>query len=88
VGIQLRNLSKLLAQQEVQLSFTPALTEWLGELGWDPQFGARPLKRVIQRKVVNALSKHILAGTLDKSQPIVADKSPQGEVIFTNAVAV
>ncbi|MBX3103118.1 MAG: ATP-dependent chaperone ClpB [Bacteroidetes bacterium] len=84
VDIQLQGLSRMLAQQDVQLTFSPQVVEWLGELGWDPQFGARPLKRVIQRKVVNELSKRILAGTLDKSLPIRVDRTDTGELVFSN----
>ncbi|MFO0398255.1 MAG: AAA family ATPase, partial [Sphingobacteriia bacterium] len=84
VQIQLAGLRHMLAQQEVSIQFSPALAEWLGELGYDPQFGARPLKRVIQRKVVNELSKMILAGTIDRAKPIWVDITQQHEVTFAN----
>ncbi|HRN93802.1 MAG TPA: ATP-dependent chaperone ClpB [Chitinophagales bacterium] len=66
VELQLGNLHNLLAQREIDLEFTKEALDYLGEEGYDPQYGARPLKRVIQKDVVNALSKKILAGEIDK----------------------
>jgi ATP-dependent Clp protease ATP-binding subunit ClpB len=88
VALQLEHLARLLADQGVQLSWTPALVERLGELGYDPQFGARPLKRVLQRKLVNELSKQLLAGTVQKDAHILADVDAQYQIVFRNAEVV
>jgi len=53
----------------------------IAEAGFDPEFGARPVKRVIQRNVLNQLSKELLAGTVDKTQPIVVDATPWKDLI-------
>lgn len=84
VEIQLNGLKKLLLQQDIRIGFSTELAAWLGELGYDPQFGARPLKRIIQRKVVNELSKMILAGTIDSKKPIWVSLMPDHEVRFEN----
>jgi ATP-dependent Clp protease ATP-binding subunit ClpA len=63
----LENLKKLVAQSGIQLQFSDYLLDYLAENGFDPQFGARPLKRLIQKEIVNALSKKILAGAIDKT---------------------
>ena len=73
VKIQLNNIIKNIAEQGIKLSITDEAVEWLAELGYDPQFGARPVKRVIQKQVLNELSKQILAGTVNKDEDIVLD---------------
>ncbi|MDX2063560.1 MAG: ATP-dependent chaperone ClpB [Bacteroidia bacterium] len=73
VELQTRQLTALLAQQGLKLHFTDAALDWLGQLGYDPQFGARPLKRVLQRKVVNELSKQLLGGLLEGAEAIEVD---------------
>jgi ATP-dependent Clp protease ATP-binding subunit ClpB len=67
----------------IRLSFTDDAVEWLAQLGYDPTFGARPLKRVLQKKVMNELSKMILAGKVDKAKEIVIDQF-EGEIVFRN----
>ena len=62
---------------------TDEVMDWLGELGYDPQFGARPLKRVMQREVLNELSKQIIAGTVNKEKPILL-KLDKHQLIFEN----
>ena len=62
VEIQFNNIAKILADQGVKMSATPEAIEWLAQLGYDPQFGARPVKRVMQKQVLNELSKQILSG--------------------------
>ncbi|MGK0436866.1 MAG: ATP-dependent Clp protease ATP-binding subunit ClpB [Flavobacteriales bacterium] len=79
--IQLELLAKRLLKNGLQISATSEAIEWLAQLGYDPQFGARPIKRVIQKKVMNELSKEILAGTIDSEQPIVID-SFENEIVF------
>jgi ATP-dependent Clp protease ATP-binding subunit ClpB len=83
IGIQLNNLKKLLMQSGITLDFTPYMLDYLAENGYDPQFGARPLKRLIQKLVVNELSKQILSGSIDKSKPVVVDVF-DGLVVFRN----
>lgn len=83
VTIQLEALIAMLAEREIHLSYTDALADWLAEEGFDPQFGARPLKRVIQKELVNALSKKILAGEVGATSGILMDVR-NGEVVFTN----
>ena len=73
VKIQLNNLKKLVAESGIQLQFSDYALEYLAEQGFDPQFGARPLKRLIQKEIVNQLSKRILAGDIDKSHPVLVD---------------
>lgn len=79
--IQLELLGKRLLKNGLHISATPEAIEWLAQLGYDPQFGARPIKRVIQKKVMNELSKEILAGTIDSEQPIVIDCF-ENEIVF------
>ncbi len=73
VKIQFDHISKQLAEQQVRLSATDEAIEWLAQLGYDPQFGARPVKRVMQKQVLNELSKQILSGRISKDQEIVLD---------------
>jgi ATP-dependent Clp protease ATP-binding subunit ClpB len=84
VNIQLSNLKKSLTDRGFEIEFSPAATDWLAQLGYDPQFGARPLKRVVQRKVVDELAKLILSGSVSKEHPIVVDLDDQNQVIFRN----
>lgn len=83
IRIQLNNLQKLVAESGIQLRFSDYALDFLAENGFDPQFGARPLKRLIQKEIVNALSKKILAGTIDKSLPVVVDVF-DNTVVFRN----
>jgi len=86
VNIQLNNLKKLVAQSGIQLEFSDYALDFLAEQGFDPQFGARPLKRLIQKEIVNQLSRRILAGEIDKSQPVLVDVF-DNMVVFRNEVA-
>ena len=83
VGLQVKSVSKMLATNGITLSVTPAALSLLADEGYDPEFGARPVKRVIHRLVLNRLSKDILAQTVDKSRPIIID-AVDGELKFTN----
>lgn len=83
VKIQLDGLKKMVAESGIQLEFSEYLLEFLSEQGYDPQMGARPLKRLIQKQIVNALSKKILAGEIDKSQKVLIDVF-DGVVVFRN----
>jgi ATP-dependent Clp protease ATP-binding subunit ClpB len=79
----LENLKKLVADSGIQLTFSDYLLEFLSEQGFDPQFGARPLKRLIQKEIVNTLSKRILAGDIEKSRPVLMDVF-DNTVVFRN----
>ena len=83
VNIQLNGLKKLVAQSGIELVFSDYALDFLAEQGFDPQFGARPLKRLIQKEIVNQLSKRILAGDIDKSKPVLVDVF-DGVVVFRN----
>jgi ATP-dependent Clp protease ATP-binding subunit ClpB len=83
VKIQLEQLRKLLEQSGVQLEFSDYALGFLAEQGFDPQFGARPLKRLIQKEIVNGLSKKILAGDVDKTHPVLVDVF-DNTVVFRN----
>ncbi|MEN9458623.1 MAG: ATP-dependent chaperone ClpB [Bacteroidota bacterium] len=83
VTIQLEGLKKLVAENDISLKFSDYLIDYLIEQGFDAQLGARPLKRLIQKLIVNALSKKILSGDIDKSQPVLVDVF-DGLVVFRN----
>lgn len=84
VEIQFKQIAAMmLKNNDIELEATPQAIEWLSELGYDPQFGARPLKRVLQRRVMNELSKMILGGTVDKEKKIIID-AIDGQIIFRN----
>ena len=83
VQIQLNQLKALVAENGMQIEFTDYLVEYLSEQGFDMQFGARPLKRLIQKLVVNELSKQILSGAIDKSKKVLIDIF-DGVVVFRN----
>ena len=83
VRIQLDGLSKLVAKNGIDLRFSEYAVEFLAENGFDPQFGARPLKRLIQKEIINQLSKKILSGSVDKAHPVLVDVF-DGLVVFRN----
>ena len=83
VGLQVKAVRKMLAANGITLEVTPAALHYLAEEGYDPEFGARPVKRVIHRLVLNRLSKDILAQTVDKERPIIIDVKDDS-LVFTN----
>lgn len=84
VRLQLNGISTMLKENNgVELRFTEDALDWLAQLGYDPTFGARPLKRVLQKKVMNELSKMILAGKVDKDKTIIIDQF-EGQIVFRN----
>lgn len=85
VEFQFNGLKKILAENDIQLDATPEAIDWLAQLGYDPQFGARPVKRVMQKRVLNELSKQILAGTVQKNSQIVLDVFDHN-FVFRNAI--
>jgi ATP-dependent Clp protease ATP-binding subunit ClpB len=83
VGLQLKGVIKMLAQQQITMDATPEAIECLAQKGYDPQYGARPVKRVIQREVLNQLSKEILAGNISAESIILLD-SFENQLVFRN----
>jgi ATP-dependent Clp protease ATP-binding subunit ClpB len=81
VDLQLNLTKKLLAEKEIGLVLTDKALDWLGEQGYEPQYGARPLKRLIQKEVVNELSKKILSGEVRKGQTVYINEE-NGVLIF------
>jgi ATP-dependent Clp protease ATP-binding subunit ClpB len=83
VGLQLKGVIKMLAQQQITMDATPEAIECLAQKGYDPQYGARPVKRVIQREVLNQLSKEIIAGNISAESIILLD-SFENQLVFRN----
>jgi ATP-dependent Clp protease ATP-binding subunit ClpB len=83
IEIQLKGLQQILKNQHIDLEFTPFALEYLVDQGFDPQFGARPLKRVIQKEIINLLSKKIIAGDIDKDKKVIVDVF-DGMVVLRN----
>ncbi|MEI8279535.1 MAG: ATP-dependent chaperone ClpB [Bacteroidota bacterium] len=81
IRIQLQNLQHQLSEQGIDLQFTDYALDYLVDRGFDPQYGARPLKRVIQKDIINLLSKKIIGGEIDKSKPVLID-------VFDGVVAI
>ncbi|MFY8171786.1 MAG: ATP-dependent Clp protease ATP-binding subunit, partial [Sphingobacteriaceae bacterium] len=84
VELQFKGIQKVLQEMGITLNATDEALDWLGELGYDPQFGARPLKRVMQKRILNDLSKQILADKVLKDAEIMLKLSPKKEFIFEN----
>ncbi len=85
VRMQLHLLNERLQKNEISLVVTPDALRYLSEKGYDPQFGARPVKRVIQKEVLNELSKYLLASKIDRSQPVVLDVF-DGQIVFRKRI--
>lgn len=83
VGLQVKSVKRMLEANGITLEVTPATLSLLADEGYDPEFGARPVKRVIHRLVLNRLSKDILAQTVDRSRPIIIDVA-NDELVFRN----
>ncbi len=83
VGLQIKSVTKLLAQQNITLDATPEAIDYLAKKGYDADFGARPVKRVIQKEVMNQLSKEILSGKVTTDSIILLD-SFDGQLVFRN----
>ena len=84
VGIQVNGIKRMLAKNGVTLQVTPDALKFLAKEGYNPEFGARPVKRVIQRMVLNQLSKDILAQRVDREKPIVIGLDAEGSLQFRN----
>ncbi len=83
VRLQMKRVASMLEQQGFELRWTDDAIDLLAEAGYDPDFGARPVKRAIQKDVLNALSKALLAGTVNKDKPIIVD-SYEKKIVFKN----
>jgi ATP-dependent Clp protease ATP-binding subunit ClpB len=83
VQLQIRQLKRMLQPQGIELQVSDAAIEWLASMGYDPQFGARPVKRVIQKNILNELSKRILSSSIQADKPIQID-NVNGQLEFGN----
>ncbi len=83
VRLQFQGLAKRLAQQDLEITATEEAIAALALWGFDPEYGGRPVKRVMQKKVLNALSKALLAGTIATEKPVVVDHF-EHEIVFRN----
>ena len=88
VDIQMNIVRKLLKENNIELDYTKKAKEWIARIGYDPLYGARPVKRTIQRYVVNDLSKRILAGDVNREHPIVIDADADGLTFKTKGEAL
>ncbi|NHE59825.1 ATP-dependent chaperone ClpB [Cyclobacterium plantarum] len=88
VDIQWREIQQRLAESNIEIDATREVLDHLGEVGFDPQFGARPLKRTMQRLVLNELSKQILSGYIKSDSAVLVDLDADGQVYFKNVDAV
>jgi ATP-dependent Clp protease ATP-binding subunit ClpB len=84
VNLQFEGLKQTLLNQQIELNITEEALDWLSQLGYDPQYGARPLKRVMQRRILNELSKEILAGNVKKDSNILIGLDSNQQFIFEN----
>ncbi|HRY31923.1 MAG TPA: ATP-dependent chaperone ClpB [Bacteroidales bacterium] len=82
VRMQIASTQEMLAKSDIRISFTADAIDWLAELGYDPQYGARPVKRVFQKKILNELSKMILGGSISKENEITVDMFNQQFVFY------
>ena len=83
VRLQVNAVKKMLEEQDVKLDVTPAAINFLADVGFDPEFGARPVKRAIQRYMLNDLSKQLLSNTVNRENPITVDADANG-LVFRN----
>ena len=83
VKMQVKGVSKLVEKNGITLSVTDKAISWLAEQGYDPQLGARPVKRLIQKEIVNNLSKELIAGHLPMDSHVVVDYK-EGKIVFEN----
>jgi ATP-dependent Clp protease ATP-binding subunit ClpB len=88
VDIQWREIQERLSEAKIEIDATPEVLDYLGEVGFDPQFGARPLKRTIQRLVLNELSKQILSGYIHQDSAVLVDLDADKHIYFKNIAGV
>ena len=82
VLLQFDRIKQMLAQNGVSIEITDSAVEWITDIGFDPVYGARPIKRVMQKKILNELSKQLLAGTINKEQTITVDYFGDDILVF------
>ena len=83
VSLQFKGVQDTLTEMGIEIEASEEALDWLAQLGYDPQFGARPLKRVIQKRILNELSKDILSGKVDKDSRIKLDMF-ENQFVFLN----
>jgi ATP-dependent Clp protease ATP-binding subunit ClpB len=83
VRLQFEQVIKRLSGSDLKIDITESAIDWLTTIGYEPHFGARPVKRILQKYILNELSKRILAGEVDKNKTIVIDEE-NGELVFRN----
>ena len=83
VRLQVKKVQQMLKEQDVELDVTPQAIDYLAEMGYDPDFGARPVKRAIQQYMLNDLSKKLLSGDVNREKPIIVDSFGEG-LVFRN----
>jgi ATP-dependent Clp protease ATP-binding subunit ClpB len=83
VRLQFKLIQKMLKAQNISIDITDEAVSWIAKTGFDPHYGARPVKRIIQKEIMNELSKKIIANTIDKDKKIIVDKDEKG-LIFRN----
>jgi ATP-dependent Clp protease ATP-binding subunit ClpB len=88
VEIQFNSLVKMLSANDIKIKISQPAIDWLAQLGYDPQFGARPLKRVLQKRIMNELSKQILSGAISKEDEIKIDLDKNNNFLFKNNKAI
>jgi ATP-dependent Clp protease ATP-binding subunit ClpB len=85
VDLQMTILLKQLGEQGIQIELTNEALDWLAQLGYDPTYGARPLKRVIQKRILNELSKAILSGTINRDSKVKIELDDKNMFVFLNS---
>jgi ATP-dependent Clp protease ATP-binding subunit ClpB len=88
VDIQWREIQKRLAESNIEIDATKEVLDYLGEVGFDPNYGARPLKRTIQKLILNELSKQILSGYIKNDSAVLVDLDAEKQVYFKNVEQV
>lgn len=83
VRLQFNNILRMLTTEEIKLDISDNAIDWIAHIGFDPQYGARPIKRIMQKWILNELSKQILEGKIAKNQHIVIDKEKE-RLVFEN----
>jgi ATP-dependent Clp protease ATP-binding subunit ClpB len=86
VGLQVEQLRARLAARGLQLVLSPAAQSWIAKTGYDPDFGARPLKRVLQREIADPIALELLKGTYQQGDTITVDANPDGGLVFDHAL--
>jgi ATP-dependent Clp protease ATP-binding subunit ClpB len=86
VGMQVDLLRGRLAERGLKLELTPSAQHWIAQTGYDPDFGARPLKRVLQREVADPIALELLKGTYQQGDTITVDTRPDGGLVFDHVV--